>query len=157
MTDEEAARQRERCGAQLAVSDAVMLSKTDLLDGTEVDEDDELFRIREELSRRNAGHSFYAAPIVDRWDPERRISGVSISPGQVAARKEYKTRGYAIASAAIDLVPEGGRRMPLIPYIYFKKRDSKPPLNIFTFLDGLNPTFFIASSSEVINQDCVPG
>ena len=86
---------------------AIRAAYADLLDGTEVDEDDELFRIREELSRRNAGHSFYAAPIVDRWDPERRISGVSISPGQVAARKEYKTRGYAIASAAIDLVPEG--------------------------------------------------
>ena len=36
--DEEATRQRERCGAQLAVSDAVVLSKTDLLDGTASEE-----------------------------------------------------------------------------------------------------------------------
>ena len=36
--DEEATRQRERRGAQLAVSDAVVLSKTDLLDGTASEE-----------------------------------------------------------------------------------------------------------------------
>ncbi|WP_068396385.1 AAA family ATPase [Kribbia dieselivorans] len=80
---------------------------TDLLDGSEVDEDDELFRVRDELNRRGAGSSFYEEPIIDRWDPERRISGVPISADQLSARTEYKTRGYVVASAAIDLIPEG--------------------------------------------------
>lgn len=53
---------------------AIRAAFADLLDGSEIDEDDELFRIREELGRRNAGTSFYAEPIVDQWDPERRIS-----------------------------------------------------------------------------------
>lgn len=86
---------------------AIRNAFADLLDGSEVDEDDELFRIRQELGKRQAGTSFYSEPIVDRWDPERRISGVTISPGLLAARKQYKTRGYAIASAAVELIAEG--------------------------------------------------
>ncbi len=86
---------------------AIRRAFADLLDGNEVDEDDELFRIRDELGRRRFGNSFYSEPIVDRWDPERKLSGVSIDPALLAMRTTYKTRGYAVATAAIELIPEG--------------------------------------------------
>ncbi|MDF9717342.1 AAA family ATPase [Nocardioides sp. ChNu-99] len=86
---------------------AIRKAFADLLDGSAIDEDDELFQIRSELSRRRAGASFYTAPIVDQWDPERTLSGSPVTPEALAKRSRFRTPGYAIVSAALDLIGEG--------------------------------------------------
>lgn len=87
---------------------AIREAFADLLDGTAPDLDAELQQIRASIAEGGANEpNFYAPPLVDRWDPERRISGVSISPEQVHVRSEFKTPRYALATAAIELVGEG--------------------------------------------------
>lgn len=80
----------------------------ELLDGSAADTDAELHQIRSSLSGADSETpNFYAPPLIDRWDPERKLSGVPIAADQVHRRSEFKTPRYALATEAIQLVGEG--------------------------------------------------
>lgn len=81
----------------------------DLLDGTAADIDEELFQICNRLSggRGVEGVAFYQPPLLDRWDPERTISGRPITEDRLTERSRFRTPRYALATAAIGLVTEG--------------------------------------------------
>lgn len=86
---------------------AIRQAFADLLDGSELDLDEELFRIRQVLGERHPGGSFYAPPILDVWDPHRTLSGVPAGPEHLAGRDRFRSPGFALVSGAIDLIPEG--------------------------------------------------
>lgn len=80
----------------------------DHLDGHATSRDEELHQIRAGLTEElGADPNFYEPRLLDRWDPDRVLSGEPPSPEHLRVRAEYKTPRFRYATAVIGAIEEG--------------------------------------------------